>query len=91
MSYQGETLGQEYLNLYPTVERSSLHPTPIVTRYDHGTLNRKPSQTSSPGAADQRGGDSHKQTTEQVGNLPGSIACASTGADRLPRSGSLDI
>jgi len=42
VAYQGETLGQEYLSLYPTVERSpTIQTTPIVTRHGYGTLQQK--------------------------------------------------
>ena len=42
VSYQGESIGQEYLGLYPTVERSSTYlPTPVITRRDAGTTRTK--------------------------------------------------
>lgn len=42
VSYQGENLGQEYLGLYPTLERSSTTQlSPIVTRRDQsGTVKK---------------------------------------------------
>lgn len=42
VSYQGESVGQEYLGLYPTIERSDAHLlTPVVTRREAGTTRTK--------------------------------------------------
>ncbi|QHC61223.1 toll-Interleukin receptor [Rathayibacter sp. VKM Ac-2760] len=42
VSYQGENVGQEYLGLYPTVERSGMYlHTPVVTRREAGTTRTK--------------------------------------------------
>jgi hypothetical protein len=40
VAYQGENLGQEYLGLYPTVERST-YSTPIVTRREYPITRQK--------------------------------------------------
>lgn len=42
VDHEGESLGQEYLSLYPTVERSRVSSIPIVTRRD-GSITRQKS------------------------------------------------